>query len=222
MPSSPVPVPPTLLDLAHWPRRQAFEHFRTFEQPFFSVCTRVDVARLEALVRGRQQGSLTLAAYFIALELANRIEAFRYRLQGDQVRVHASVHGSTTVLRDDGSLGFATLERDDDFAAFASVAGRQIQAVRSGRAPFAPGGPEEAVVYFTSLPWVHFTSFTHARSGGGHDSIPRLAFGRIDSEGPRRWMPLAIDVHHALMDGVQVGDFVQRFEAALAEPQAWL
>lgn len=213
---------PTPLDLSRWPRRQAFDHFRHFEQPFFSICTRVDVAQLQAQVREHQQGSLTLACYFLALQLANQIEPFRLRIAGEQVLVHESLHASTTVLCDDGSLGFATLERGASFAAFARAAGRQIQAVRSGQAPFAPGGPEEAVIYFTSLPWVHFTSFTHARRAGNHDSIPRLAFGRIDADGPRRWMPLAIDVHHAVMDGAQVGEFIQRLESALADPGAWL
>jgi chloramphenicol O-acetyltransferase type A len=213
---------PTLLDLSRWPRRQAFDHYRRFEQPFFGVCTRLDVARLEARVQERRQGSLTLACYFIALQLANQIEPFRYRVAGDQVLVHDALDASTTVLRDDGSLGFATLERQGDFAAFAAAAAPRIQAVRSGQVPFAPDDGERALIYFTTLPWVHFSSFSHARPSGSADSIPRLAFGRIDSDGPRRWMPLAIDAHHALMDGAQVGSFVQRFEAALGEPEGLL
>lgn len=213
---------PATLDLSRWPRRQAFDHFRRFEQPFFSVCTRLDVARLEARVRAQQRGSLTLACYFIALQLAQRIEAFRYRLAGDQVLVHPSLDASTALLRDDGGLGFATLQRHDDFATFAAAAGARIQAARAGQAPFGHSGDELALIYFTSLPWIHFTSFSHARAGDLGDSIPRLAFGRIDSEGERRWMPLAIDVHHALMDGAQVGAFAQQFEAALVEPESWL
>jgi chloramphenicol O-acetyltransferase type A len=35
-------------------------------------------------------------------------------------------------------------------------------------------------------------------------------------------MPLSVEVHHALMDGLHVGQFVQGFEAALADPMAWL
>ena len=35
-------------------------------------------------------------------------------------------------------------------------------------------------------------------------------------------MPLSVEVHHALMDGLHVGRFVEGFEAALQEPQAWL
>ena len=77
-------------------------------------------------------------------------------------------------------------------------------------------------MYFTALPWLHFTSFSHARRWGQEDAIPRFAFGRADADGARLWMPFSVEVHHALMDGVHVGRYVQDFEAALREPQAWL
>jgi chloramphenicol O-acetyltransferase type A len=35
-------------------------------------------------------------------------------------------------------------------------------------------------------------------------------------------LPLSVEVHHALMDGVHVGQYVQAFEAAAREPEAWL
>jgi chloramphenicol O-acetyltransferase type A len=33
---------------------------------------------------------------------------------------------------------------------------------------------------------------------------------------------MSVEVHHALMDGVHVGRYVQDFEAALREPEALL
>ena len=69
---------------------------------------------------------------------------------------------------------------------------------------------------------MHFTSFSHARNWKREDSIPRFAFGRAQAEGAHLWLPMSVEVHHALMDGVHVGEWVQRFEAALAAPQEWL
>jgi chloramphenicol O-acetyltransferase type A len=76
------------------------------------------------------------------------------------------------------------------------------------------------------LPWLHFTQFSHARHVGADgtlDSCPKLAFGRIDtgSDGIAR-LPLAVDAHHALMDGRDVGAFVQGFEAAMCTPRGWV
>ncbi len=213
---------PAHLDLSTWPRRDAFEFFRRFDKPYFNVCTRVDVALLKQAVADRRVGSLALAYHFIALRLANALAPFRYRLDGERVRVHPVVHGSTTVLREDDSFGFADLDHDEDFAAFAERAAAAIAATRAGRLPFEPKPDDTARIHFTTLPWMHFTSFSHARNWGREDSVPKLAFGRIDADGARAWMPLSVEVHHALMDGLHVGQFVQGFEAALVDPAPWL
>lgn len=216
------PALPKHIDLARWPRRDAFEYFRGFDKPYFNVCVRLDVARLKQAVAEAGRGSLALAYHFIALRLANELESFRYRLDGARVLVHPLVHGGTTVLRDDQSFAFAYLDHHPDFATFAEQGAVRIAAARSGQVPFAPRLDDSALIHFTTLPWLHFSSFSHARNWGREDSVPKLAFGRIDVDGARAWLPLSVEVHHALMDGVHVGQFVQRFEAALQEPQAWL
>jgi chloramphenicol O-acetyltransferase type A len=212
----------TYLDLAAWPRRDAFDYFRSFDKPYFNVCTRLDVAGLKLAVAASGHGSLTLAYHHIALRLANQFEPMRYRLRGAQVLVHTVVHGSTTVLREDGGFGFAYLDHDADFATFAARGAAAVAAARAGQVPFEPRLDDTALIHFTTLPWVHFTSFSHARNWGREDSIPKLAFGRIDSDGERAWLPLSVEVHHALMDGLHVGQFVQAFDAALRNPGLWL
>lgn len=214
------------LNLADWPRRSAFEFFRGFAKPHFSICTRIDVTALKPALAEAGLGSVTLACHFIALQLANRLPPFRYRLQQGRVLVMDAVHGSTTVLRADESFGFAYLPHASTFAQFVATGAPAIVAARSGDEGFDPRAADLASVHFTTLPWLHFTSFSHARDGTLEDSIPKMAFGRIDAEGngrdTRRWMPLAVEVHHALMDGLQVGQFVQGFEAALHDPLPWL
>jgi chloramphenicol O-acetyltransferase type A len=223
---------PEYLDTRNWPRRAAFEHFSRFELPFFSLCTRLDVAPLKAaLGRRPSRGGLSLACHYAALRAANAEPAFRLRLEGPdesaRVRIHSRVDASTTVLRDDESFGFATLRWQPGFAAFCEAGAAALQAVRDGppgfhETPPDPGDADAALMYFTTLPWVHFTSFAHARPLGTADSVPRIAFGRIDADGARQWLPVALDVHHALMDGLHAGRYLQALEAAFAQPEDWL
>ena len=220
------PQQPQELNLASWPRRSAFEFFRTFAKPHFSICTRIDVTALKPALLQAGLGSVTLACHFIALQLANRLVPFRYRLQQGRVLVMDAVHASTTVLRDDESFGFAYLPHASTFADFVARGAPAVVGARAGDDGFAPRVDDAALIHFTTLPWMHFTSFTHARDGAFEDSIPKMAFGRIDADGTsdtaRRWMPLSVEVHHALMDGLHVGRFVQGFEAAMHDPQPWL
>lgn len=210
------------LDTDRWARRDAFEFFRSFDKPYFNVCTRVDVAPLKQVLAARPgAGGLSLAVYYLALRLANEQQPFRLRLEGGRVRVHPEVHASTTVLRDDDSFSFAYLEHAADFEAFVGPAARAIEAARVLGAPFAPI-KDSALLHFTTLPWVHFTSFSHARNWGREDSIPKLAFGRAEPDGERLWLPVSVEVHHALMDGVHVGRYLQAMESALREPLTWI
>lgn len=213
---------PHFLDLDTWHRRSAFEFFRGFDIPSFSLCARLDVAQLKQAVQDLGVGTLSLAYHFIAIRLANEIVPFRYRLEGDRVRVHEAVHGSTTVLRADESFGFATLEHNRNFAAFCAQGSQALANGRLPDAPFEPNNFGTATVHMTTLPWVHFTSYSNARQWGLQDSVPKIAFGRIDSDGGRQWMPLSVEVHHALMDGLHIGRFFEAFEGALLVPDAWL
>lgn len=209
------------LNTETWARRDAFEYFRGFDKPYFNVCVRLDAAPLKAALAARG-GSFSLACYFLALRLANRHEAFRLRLEGGRVRIVEAVHGSTTVLRDDESFGFACLQHRSDWAGFEREGRVALQAAQTHSAPFDPQVDEASLLHFTTLPWLHFSSFSHARNWGREDSVPKMAFGRIQADGAKLWLPFSVEVHHALMDGLHVGRYVQDFEAALQQPQDWL
>lgn len=208
------------LDLETWPRRQTFDHFRGYARPHFSLCTRLDVAPLKRWLAETGRSGLMVACHWQVLRLAQQIEAFRLRFDGpDRVLVHRIVHASTTVLRNDGSIGFARLPWTPDFDAFVAQTRSAIEAARQPQR-FEPDDDDTAQLHFTTLPWVHFTSFTHARPGRADDAIPKFAFGRVDAEGERQWMPFSVDVHHALVDGLHVGQLVEGLERAFAEPAA--
>jgi chloramphenicol O-acetyltransferase type A len=220
-------VPRRPWPVAQSPRRDAFDFYRGFNQPFFSVCVAVDVTALRPALREAGFGSLTLATHHVALRLAQRLEPWRARLDaGGQPWLYDTVHASTTVLRPDGSFGFATLRHTPRFADFCRDGAAALAAARAGEQAFVPLNDDLALIHCTTLPWLHFTQFSHARRvgvDGTLDSCPKLAFGRIDTgaDGIAR-LPLALDAHHALLDGRDVGEFVAGFEAAMLAPRGWI
>lgn len=209
---------PRRLDLTTWPRRKHFAFFRGFDNPFWNVTAEVDVTGLYAGASEPSGPSFTLAAFFLSLRALNDVEAMRMRIRadadGDQVVVLPRVNGGTTVLRDDETFGFAYFDFDPRFSVFAAAAARRIEAAKTSRA-FLPGNQRDDLAYYSVLPWISFTSFQHARSLGTDDSVPRLVFGRHRSSEGRRMMPVSVEVHHALVDGLHVGRFFERFQAGL-------
>lgn len=209
------------LDVTGWARRDLFQFFLHFDNPYFNVCTRIDVTKLLALLRNRPGVSVSLAYHYFALRVANEIDPFRYRLREDKVLVHDAIHGGTTVLLPNGSFTFAYFNYMEDFEKFMFAAQAAVKEAQKGDQPFSPTTSDDTI-YFTILPWVSFTSFAHARNWGREDSVPRIAFGKFMEENGRILLPISVEVHHALMDGLHVGLYINRLEEALANPDAYL
>jgi len=202
------------IDVATWKRREHFELFLHSAQPFFSVTVDVDVTRLWTHCRQHSDVSFSLASLFFALRAINATEPLRLRLHGEQVIGHDQVAIGTTILRPDETFGFARFDPAPTFAEFQQAGQATIARVKANVDLDALPGKDD-LIYHSTLPWLRFTSFTNAMAK--HDSIPRLTFGRVTEGNGRFAMPVAIEVHHALVDGLDVALFVERFEKELAE-----
>ena len=212
------------LDVANWARRDVFEFFRTFDKPYFNLCTQLDVTNLLAVLRDRPDSrelSVSLAYHYFALRAANEIEPFRYRLRKGKVIVHDIIHGGTTVLMPNETFTLAYFDYEADFEKFIVKAQRAVSEVLSADGAFIPD-PADDRIHFTALPWVSFTSFSHARNWRAEDSIPKIAFGKFVKENQRTFLPFSVEVHHALMDGLHVGRYVSRLEEMLADAKAYV
>ena len=77
--------PYTIVDLAHWKRREHCMVFRNHIEPAFCVTWELDITRFLQQVR-KQHLSFTLAMVYAVSACANQIEEFRYRfIEGDVV-----------------------------------------------------------------------------------------------------------------------------------------
>lgn len=208
------------LDIENWSRRELFEFFIGYANPYFNVCVQLDVTEFLTFVRARST-KVSLALHYFALRVANEIEPFRYRLKEGKVVIFDSIHGGTTVLLPNESFAYAYFEYQPDFEKFADAMGKAVEAVRTSTGPLKPTMRDD-VIYHTTLPWISFTSFMHARTPGRGDSIPRIVFGKFLQSGGRTMMPISVEVHHALMDGLHVGRYLDRLAQVLAQPEGFI
>ena len=203
------------IDVKAWKRRAHYELFRKYEQPFFSVTVDVDVTTLWNRSRQPRGPSFFLTSLFLMLQSVNDTEAFRLRLRRRGVWLHDAVAVGATVLKTDETFGFARIEPCNTLAQFVAkgeAAIAQTKRVRGERASATWRVAGDDIVFHSVLPWLRLRSFTNALPGD--DSIPRIVFGKA-AEGRRVKMPVAVEVHHALVDGLDVARFLERFQARL-------
>ncbi len=209
------------LDVTAWARRDLFEFFRGYTNPYFNICAQLDITKLLDILRTQPGISTSLTYLYFALRVANEIEPFRYRLRGDKVLIHDVIHGGTIVLLPNESFNFAYFDYDQDFEKFIGAAQSATQDAQRDSAAFRPN-PGDDRIHFSVLPWISFTSFSHARNLGQEDSVPKIAFGKFIKENERTLLPISVEVHHALMDGLHVGRFLSRLQELLQKPECCL
>lgn len=205
-----------LLNLENWPRKDHFHFFRQFEEPFFGVCITIDCTKGYEISKARQS-SFFLYYLYQSLVAVNRIEPFRYRIEGDQVFLYEKVNASSTIGRPDGTFGFSYIDYYEDFDQFNLEAQKEINRVRNSTG-LVPSVSGENIVHYSSIPWLNFTALSHARSFSFQDSVPKISFGKMTDAKGRKSMPVSVHVHHALMDGFHVGLFVDEFQKQMDQP----
>ena len=200
------------LDLASWPRRRHYDLFRRYERPFFNICANVDVTALKNAVDDSGR-SFFLTSLYLSTRAANVVEPFRYRLREAGVWIHDTIHVGSTVLLPDETFAFAYVDFDSDFHRFHESAAAIVDAVRTDRIDaFDPRDDRDDLIHYSVIPWISFTSFAHARRQADLDSTPKIVFGKYFPEGVRLKMPVSVEVHHALVDGLHVGVYFRRLQ----------
>lgn len=205
------------LDTDGYPRRSHHALFLGYEDPFWSVTVEVDVTGLHDASRGADGPSFFLACLHASMRAANAVPEFRQRLRAERIWEHERVEAGATILRADDTFGFAYFAWADDFERFESPARDEIARVAGEAGPSDPRDDRDDLIHHSVLPWLRFTAFGNARRGGG-ESIPKVVFGGHGERDGRRRMPVAIQVHHALVDGLHVARYVERLEREL---RAW-
>lgn len=201
-----------IIDIDAWNRKEHFKFFSAFDDPFFGVTTLVDFTNTYSRCK-KAQKSFFLCSVHSLLQCVNETEAFKLRIESGQVVRYDTVHVSPTIGREDGTFGFGFFEYDADLDRFIQNAGKEIERVKScGGLSFSADTGREDLIRYSALPWFAFSEMKHAVSFGRGDSVPRISTGRLVKENDKYLLPVSISVHHALMDGRDIADFIGKLE----------
>ena len=202
----------TLLDLENWNRKEHFLHFSKMEEPFFGATVEIDCTKAYQTAKNL---NTSFFIYYLhkTLVAVNTIENFKYRISDGKIYINYCIDASATIGREDGTFGFSLIEYHPDFEIFKENALAEIERIQDTSGLFTRSFEDDNLIHFSAIPWLNFTSLSHARSYTFPDSCPKISFGKmIISETGKRTIPMSVHVHHGLMDGWHVGKFVDFFQ----------
>jgi Chloramphenicol O-acetyltransferase len=200
------------VDLATWPRAAQFRFFRTYDRPHYAVTSRLDVT---AVMARKATGLSPYRACLHAIGVGiHAVPELCMRFRGENVVRHDMITLSMTVPTQAWSFGYAYVPFVADFTSFDLQAKALIDRTAAG-ADLAPNdGERDDLAYLSCMPWLDYTAINNALPGP-QDCIPRVTWGRIVDHGGRFDMAMTLEVHHALVDGAQVGAYFAAVQDAL-------
>jgi chloramphenicol O-acetyltransferase type A len=196
-----------IIDLNKWERKTHFNFFRQMDYPQYLISANIDITKFLIKIKERNI-SFYYGMIYAATYTLNQVKEFKYRIRGDEVILHSTIHPSFTDMTDDSGLfKIVNADMENGMKNFAIKAKEKA----SSQKDFIVMEDEvrDDLVYITSIPWVSFTSLTHTISLKKDDAVPRLSWGKYFEENGRVLMPFSLQAHHAFVDGIHMGRYFE-------------
>lgn len=204
-----------ILNINEWTRKDHYNFFKDFDDPYFGICSEVDCTLAYKKVK---ELKVSFFLYYLhkSLKAANEINEFRYRIEDKKIIVYDIINASPTIKRKDNTFGFSYIDYIENFEEFVISAKTSIKKTQLERG-LKPAIKNENVIHYSEIPWIKFTAVKYPLNSPQNDSIPKITFGKDFIRNNQRLMPISIHVNHALMDGFHLGKYLELFQKLLNE-----
>lgn len=208
------------IDIENWKRKDHYNYFKQLDYPHFNICGNVNITSFYKYIKENEL-PFFISVLYASTKTANNIKEFRFRIREDKVVEHEIVSPSFTVMTEEEVFSFCTSNFIEEFKKFKNNTLNEIEKVKNNISIEDEPGRDD-LLYITSIPWVSFTNITHPIQMKPVDSIPRISWGKYFEEGDKIMLPLSVQAHHALVDGIHVGLFFNTFQEILDNPSKYL
>lgn len=204
------------IDLNSWNRREHYDFFKSFDYPQFNICGNLDITKFNNYIRNNKL-PFFISILYATSKAANSIEELKLRIRDEKVVLHDTVSPSFTVMAENEVFSFCTVDFFDSFKEFKAAALDAIDHRKSNGT--VENEDRDDLLYMTSIPWFTFTSVTHPIHMNPVDSFPRISWGKYFENNEKLMLPISVQAHHGLVDGIHVGKYFNLLQEILNTPE---
>jgi len=204
-----------VIDFENWNRKEHFEFFSKMKSPYFGFTTEVDCTI--AYEKAKKNGDSFFAYYLHKSMIAvNSVDELRLRMVDGQIILFDEVHTGSTIGRADGTFGFSFFHYSENFEIFNEGLQDQINTVQNST---GLGISNDLLpinhIRHTTIPWNSFTTVLHPTNFDPKECIPKITFGKFSIKEGKKMMPVSIEAHHGLADGLHLAKYFEAFQKEL-------
>ena len=203
------------VDRENWNRKEHYEFFSKMANPSFGIVTEVECTVAYDYATGSNH---SFFAYYLHCSMlaVNSVPQLKYRIVDDKVVVFDTIHAGTTIGREDGTFGFAFIPFSESFEQFNSALQKEIVAVRSTSGLRLNNDDlKKDLIRHSTFPWNSFTGLLHPTNNDNKESVPKITFGKFAVRENKKYLPISIEAHHGLVDGLHLAHYLEEFQAKL-------
>jgi len=180
--------------------------------PYFGVTIPFDVTKAYHFAKANE---LSFFGRYLhdCMKAINAIENLKYRIVDNDVVAYDTIHASATIMRPNKTFGFSFIEFNEDLNVFLKAFEKEKERIASSDELYPPQNSLDCI-YCSAMPWLNFSGHKEPVSGLV-ESVPKLAFSKVNETNGSIMMNVAISVNHALVDGYHVALFAEKFQQFL-------
>jgi chloramphenicol O-acetyltransferase type A len=201
------------IDLETWKRKEHFDFFYRMDYPQFNICMNLDISKFLIFTKEHRL-SFYYSMIYAVTAVVNMVDDFKYRIRDGKVILHDKIHPSFTYMDNNEKndlFKLITVDFEGNIFEFEKTAKEISQNQRDYFGLDKLRGRDD-LIYITCIPWISFTHISHTITINKNDSVPKISWGKYYSDGEKVLLPFSVQVNHALMDGFQIGKFVEQLQ----------
>lgn len=211
-----------LIDTEHWDRKPYFEHYFNSVKCTYSMTANIEITNLLNHIRLKKLKLYPTLIYIIAT-VVNNHEEFRICFdENNNLGYWDSMSPNYTIFHEDNKT-FSSIwtEYEESFSGFYNKYLEDIKTY-GHMMSFEPKLNESANTFpISCIPWVSFTGFNLNIQDDGTYLTPIFTLGKYFEQNNKTFIPISIQVHHAVCDGYHTSRFINEVQELASSFQIW-
>ena len=203
------------IDLTKWKRKEHFDFFSKMASPTFGIVTEVDCD--ECFKNSKENEESFFANYLHKSMIAvNSVDELKYRIIDNEIIEFEEIHAGITIGREDETFGFGFVNFSSDFETFNAELENEILAVKNcSGLRLNNDDIKKDLIRHSTIPWNSFSGLLHPTNFDRKESVPKITFGKFIIREGKRMLPISIEAHHGLVDGLHFAKYLNEFQNQL-------
>lgn len=210
------------IDRENWYRKEYFEHYLQ-QQTTFSMTNDINISILLKNIK-KKKYKLYPAFIYMVTKTVNSHREFRTCFNSEgKLGYWEEMIPSYTIFDNESSM-FSSIwtQNSSSFAEFYDMYQDDVKKYNSlGKLFPKPPIPLNNFP-ISMLPWSSFTGFNLNINNGGDFLLPIITAGKYSKKENGIFLPISIQLHHAVCDGYHASVFINNLQKLADESEDWL